>query len=168
MDKHDEASPLSSSLLLDELKQELVAQRDQLDRAVGLSAEAVTQLARLARAVYSGQALDGRQKQAFDERMDRLDGAMRRFAVLAFDRWTAEDIARRFDKPRIDAARRLLKAAEEGGAPLVKRKDDSITLRVEIPVDAGRKKVKKMAKEAGKLLLVGIGTYIAKRLGWLP
>jgi hypothetical protein len=156
MSTNDEAPPLSSSLLLDELKQ-------QLDRIAGMSAEALTQMTRLVRIFSAGQALDGRQRQAFDERMARLDGALRSFSLLAFDRWTAEDIARRFDKSRIDAARRILKAAEESGDELVKHKDDSITLRVQIPVGTKRDR-KDMVKTAMKAIAVGLAGAIIRHL----
>jgi hypothetical protein len=166
MDKNDAAPPLSSSLLLDELKRELVEQRDQIDRIAGMSAEALTQMTRLWRIFSAGQSLDGRQKQAFDERMTQLNGALRTFGLLAFDRWTPEDIARRFDKPRIDAARRILKAAEEGsGESMFKRKDDSITLRVTIPTgDGGKKGQKKIVTTIVKALAAAAAGAILRHL----
>lgn len=161
MPPNDEAPPLSTSQLFDELKEQGEESRQQLDRVAGMAAETVTQITRVARLVAAGQSLDGRQKRDFDERMDRLDHAMRSFALLSFDRWTPDDIARRFDRPRIDAARRILKAAEESGSPLMRLKDDSITLRVSLP---GKKDRKKLAATIAKALAAAAAGAILRHV----
>lgn len=151
-DEKNEA-PLSAG----QLWQALADLDNKIDRVAGLGAQTVGHIKRWA----ADQRLGDSERQQLRMILPEILRVMKQLGegrTAMFSRMTAEDIAAAFDKPRIDEARRILKAAEDSGRTLVpRRKDDSITLRVNIPV--GNKKDRK------KLIVTAIKALAAAAAG---
>lgn len=134
-----DSSPASSSDRLSE----------QVDRAVGLMAQAVTLAEKQSRIYAADRRLDERTRQ---EQRHIFVEMQAQFAQLARGRaaWLAslapDELAAAVPKATIDAARKLRRDAELTGTEIVpvrRKRDDSITLKVTIPTGEGGKKHRK-------------------------
>lgn len=143
----------------------------KIDRVAGLGAQTVTHVKKLADLRSAEYRLGDGDRQNLRQVLPeilRVMSQLRESRAMLFARMTAAEIAAAFDKPRIDEARRMLRQAEDSGRTLTPKRDDSITLRVQIPVDASRKKMRKLAKEGLKALAVAGATWVLHHLHVIP